>query len=195
MPVSLKSEGLEAQEVTENDGTEGLPKSTSEKFETPKIEEYKNTVNQLRHETKELKKKLNDVQTAYAKEMEKSKITVAELTGGINKLRKENEQKDQKIDNLETYIRDVEDEMQFMKAQEGKTKVQGEDTNQIKEVKMVAANITGANEDSYRQTITDLTLQNLNLKKELDQVKKILSLNQIEEEEHHESPKSINFEK
>lgn len=122
-------------------------------------------------------------QNAFSKELEKSQITISELTSGINKLRRETEQKDSKIETLEGRIKELEEEVQFLKLQEERSKIQSLDLSD-QSLEKINFDPKGSNEtpENLQKTIQDLMVQNHGLKKELDQLKKILSLNNLDRE-------------
>ena len=122
-------------------------------------------------------------QHAFSKELEKSQITISELTSGINKLRRETEQKDSKIETLEGRIKELEDEVQFLKLQEERSKIQSLDLSD-QSLEKINFDPKGSNEtpENLQKTIQDLMVQNHGLKKELDQLKKIVSLNNLDRE-------------
>lgn len=159
--------------------------SSFERADVNKIEEYKNLTAKLRSDLKEAKRKLNEFQTVQNKEIEKNKITISELTVGISKVRKEVEVREQKINDLEAYVRDLEEELNAKKSQEEPSKLQEEDIGSPHiGISVLDYKTTDPTEEAYyKKTIQDLLTQNLVLKKELDNVKKILSINHVEEGE------------
>ena len=185
---------LEPYETVRNDSRK--KSSSVERTESAKIEEYKNVTAKLRNDLKEAKRKLNEFQTVQNKDIEKNKITISELTVGISKVRKEVELRDQKIYNLESYVKELEDEIASKRQQEEEnSKLQSEDLSSPNiRVSVLDLRTNDISDESYyKRTIQDLLTQNSGLKKELDQVKKILSLNHIDEVEEHNTSGSGSF--
>jgi len=140
-----------------------------ERQESPKAEEYKHTISKLRNELSDVKKKLTDTETAHAKEIEKNKITISELTGGINKIRREVEQKEQKIESLEVEIQELEENMTQLKQELIKLKLQPDISHSQNSIESESYQIL---EEKYKQNIRDLANENLELKKKLDETKR-----------------------
>lgn len=137
--------------------------------EFPKAEEYKQTISKLINELSDVKKKLTDAEAAHAKEIEKNKITISELTGGIGKIKREVDQKDQKIESLEADIQDFEENMTQLKQELIKLKLQPDITHSQNSIDSETHQML---EEKYKQNIRDLANENLELKKKLDEAKR-----------------------
>jgi len=147
-----------------------LPHSqTSLDNESPKAEEYKQTISKLINELSDVKKKLTDAEAAHAKEIEKNKITISELTGGINKIKREVDQKDHKIESLEAEIQEFEENMTQLKQELIKLKLQPDISHSQNSIESETHQML---EEKYKQNIRDLAHENLELKKKLDESKR-----------------------
>lgn len=89
------------------------------------------------------------------------------------------------MQNLEIYIEDLEDDMQFMKVQEVTSQIQSLDLTEpvVEKLNQEVKDTEQESPTKVRKTLQDLKVENMQLKRELDQVKKILSLNRIDDHE------------
>ena len=171
LKTSKKPELLQSQ--TSLEGEEATLKQKGyESSSFSKLEEYKNTTSKLRNELSDMKKKLTETEAAHANEIEKNKITISELTGGIGKIRKEVEQKNQKIESLETYVQELEETITQLKHELIKLKLQPDTSHSQNSLESDHHHHHQLQEEKYMQNIRDLTHENQELKKKLEEAKR-----------------------
>lgn len=167
LKTAKKPELLQSQ--TSLEGEEAALKQKGFEAASLKIEEYKNTTSKLRNELSDMKKKLTETEAGHANEIEKNKITISELTGGIGKIKKEVEQKNQKIESLENYVQELEETITQLKHDLIKLKLQPDVSHSQNSLE---SDHHQFQEEKYLQNIRDLTHENLELKKKLEEAKR-----------------------
>lgn len=190
--VSKRSRTLDYQEIKDIQEYYASKRSSNAgDFDLPQIEEYKTTIYKLKQDLKDAHRKIGEVENTKNKEIEDNKAAIEELTNENNNLREELEEKETQLQNLEIYIEDLEDDMQFMKVQEVTSQIQSLDLSEpnVDKFNREVKEIEQESPTKVRKTLQELKTENIQLKRELDQVKTILSLNRID---HHEdaSPNS-----
>ncbi len=169
-----------SRESLEEIGDTRKKSGSVERLDHSRTEEYKVAISKLRHELKEKTKKLNEIQQGQNREIEKNKITIAELTSGLSRFRKEVEQKDKKIQDLEKYAKETENNLELANAELERVNKQPKHEIADYSSSKVTKNSSDSDE-SLEKIIQNLKVENQNLRNELEQFKRIMSSNQSDE--------------
>ena len=146
------------------------------------IEDAENRVKKAEKHSQDLERKLKELKSSHEHELSLKDRRVEDLQMTIKRLEGQMQEREQKVEDLESLSRSYTSEIEALKRV---SKANAHDEDEIRSLKEEIAILQRQNkslEESYKKRIEELSKQNSELKRELENAKSILSTKDIENE-------------
>jgi len=146
------------------------------------IEEAENRAKKAEKHSQELERRLKESKSSHEHELSLKDRRIEDLQMTVKRLEGQMQEREQKVDDLETLSRSYTSEIEALKRVSKANAHDEEEIRLLKEEISILQRQNKSLEESYKKRIEELSKQNSEIKRELENAKSILSTKDIENE-------------
>lgn len=146
------------------------------------IEEAENRAKKAEKHSQELERRLKELKSSHDHELSLKDRRIEDLQMSLKRLEGQMQEREQKVDDLETLSRSYTSEIEALKRVSKANAHDEEEIRLLKEEISILQRQNKSLEESYKKRIEELSKQNSEIKRELENAKSILSTKDIENE-------------